>query len=175
MDENAKEEIRNILSFENNEWTIKKRSSVNRIFNLLLVLALFIATVSLTLIIHFQEQSNKGEEKIQDVIFQIQSTNMRKYYFQSISKDGQVYLRDIHGLNDSFQPFKLPSNSQFQYFYEFNGELHALHYSIPDCFKTRTYTYLTYLENGKVTLTKNYYLSFNTEIDRVFKTKISYS
>ena len=173
MDEKDSEEIKNILSFENNEWIIKKTSSVDRIFNLLLVLALFIATVSLTLIIHFQEQSNKEEEKIQDFIFQ--STKMRKYYFQSISKDGQVYLRDIHGLNDSFQPFKLPSNSQFQYFYEFNGELHALHYSIPDCFKTRTYTYLTYLENGKVTLTKNYYLSFNTEIDRVFKTKISYS
>ena len=173
MNKNAKEEIRNILSFENNEWIIKKTSSVNRIFNLLLVLALSIATVSLTLIIHFQEQSKKAEEKLQDFIFE--STDLRKYYFQSISRDGQVYLRDIHGLNNSFQPFKLPSNSEFQYFYEFNGKLHALHYSMPNSFKTRTYTYLTYLENGKVTLTKNYYLFFNTEIDVVYKTKISNS
>ena len=172
MDENAKEEIRNILSFENNEWIINKTSSVNRIFNLLMVLALFIATVSLTLIIHFQGKSDK-EEKIQDFIFQ--TTKMRKYYFQSISKNGQIYLKDIHGLNDSFQPFKLPSNSEFQYFYEYDGKLHALHYSRPNCFNTRAYTYLTYLENGKVTLMKNYYLSFNTEIDRVFKTKISNS
>ena len=165
MDENAKEEIKNILSFENNEWIIKKTSSVNRILNLLLVLAFTIGTISCSLIILLQEQNNNEDEK-QDFIFE--STEMRKYYFQSLSKDGQVYLKDIHGLNDSFQPFKLPSNSQFKYFYEFNGKLHALHYSMPNSFNTRAYTYLTYLENGKVTLMKNYYLSFNTEIDRVF-------
>ena len=94
MDENAKEEIRNILSFENNEWIIKKRSSVNRIFNLLLVLALFIATISLTLIIHFQEQSNKDEEKIQDFIlavvfvdFAFSSTRTSSNFLKILAKE----------------------------------------------------------------------------------------
>ena len=138
MDESDKEAIINILSFKNNEWIIKKTSSVDRIFNLLLVLALSIATVSLTLIIHFQEQSKKAEEKLQDFIFE--STDLRKYYFQSISNDGQVYLKDLYNHSVTFQPFKLPSNSEFQYFYEFDGKLHALHYTRPKNFNQKVFT-----------------------------------
>ena len=81
-------------------------------------------------IIYFQTQNNIEDQKpVQDLSFE--STDLRKYYFQSISKDGQAYLKDVYAFGDSFQPFKLPSNSEFQYFYEFNGKLFALHYSIP--------------------------------------------
>ena len=156
MDESDKEAIINILSFKNNEWTIKKTSSVNRILKLLLILAFIIGTLSWILIIHFQAQnSNEDQKPVKDLIFE--STELRKYYIQSISKDGQVYLKDVYNHGVTFQPFKLPSNSEFQYFYEFNGKLHALHYTRPKNFNQRVFTYLTYLDKGKVTLAKNYY------------------
>ena len=157
MDESDKEAIINILSFKNNEWTIKKTSSVNRIQILLLVFALIVGTLSWVLIIYFQAlNSNEDQKPVKDLIFE--STELRKYYFQSVSKDGQVYLKDVYNHGVTFQPFKLPSNSEFQYFYEFNGKLHALHYTRPKNFNQKVFTYLTYLDNGKVTLTKNYYL-----------------
>ena len=101
MDESDKEAIINILSFKNNEWTIKKKSSVNRILKLLLILAFIIGTLSWILIIHFQAQnSNEDQKPVKDLIFE--STELRKYYIQSISKDGQVYLKDVYNHGVTF-------------------------------------------------------------------------
>ena len=62
MDESDKEAIINILSFKNNEWIIKKTSSVNRIQILLLVFALIIGTLSWVLISTKQQWRSETSE-----------------------------------------------------------------------------------------------------------------
>ena len=87
----------------------------------------------------------------------------RKFYFQTVTKDGQVYLREIGKNTQIYQSFKLLPNPTFQYFYEYKGKLHAIQY-IENKIKNKTnltykahFTYLTYMEDGEPYFTKKHY------------------
>ena len=149
---------KNILSFENNEWLIPKLSSVPRIQYLLLVSGLILLKLAWFFLILTQLQLKQSIDVIGN-----EEGLLRKFYFQTISKDGQVYLRDIGKRPHIYQSFKLLPNPTFQYFYEYKGKLHAIQYienkikNDPQLTYKAHFTYLTYMENGESYFTKKHY------------------
>ena len=163
---------KNILSFENNEWLIPKISSVPRIQYILLVSGFIFVKLAWFFLILTQLQNKQSIDAIG-----IEEALLRKFYFQTVTKDGQVYLRDIGKLSHIYQPFKLLPNPTFQYFYEYKGKLHAIHYienkikHDPHLTYKAHFTYLTYMENGEPYLAKKHYY-YNRLEDQVINTYI---
>ena len=161
---------KNILSFENNEWLIPKLSSVPRIQSLLIVSAFVLVKLAWFFLILTQLQ----HKLFIDIIVGNKEGLLNKFYIQTVTKDGQVYLRDIGKHSHTYKPFKLLQNPTFQYFYEYKGKLHAIQY-IENKIKNKTdstykphFTYLTYMENGKPYFTKKHYY-YNRLNDQVMK------
>ena len=123
LDKKGTEMSNNILSFENNEWLIPKLSSVPRIQYVLLVNGLILVKLAWFFLILIQLQHKQSID-----VIGVEEGLLRKFYFQTVSKDGQVYLRDIGKRSHIYQSFKLLPNPTFQYFYEYKGKLHAIQY-----------------------------------------------
>ena len=169
LDKKGTEMSNNILSFENNEWLIPKLSSVPRIQYVLLVNGLILVKLAWFFLILIQLQHKQSID-----VIGVEEGLLRKFYFQTVSKDGQVYLRDIGKRSHIYQSFKLLPNPTFQYFYEYKGKLHAIHYienkikNDPQLTYKAHFTYLTYMEDGEPYFTKKHYY-YNRLNDQVVK------
>ena len=135
----------NILSFENDQFIVTKFNSIYRIQRLLLIFGFFIISF-LTVLFFILNQAQFELKQPENIEI---SPKLRRYYYQSVTKNGDVNLKPIFGSSRAFKIFGVPANSEFQHFYEYNGTVYALHY-----LKKKYSTYLTYLNGGKTSMLK---------------------
>ena len=133
------------MSFENDQFIVTKFNSIYRIQRLQLIFGFFI--ISFLTVLFFILNQAQFELKQPGNIET--SPKLRRYYYQSVTKNGDVNLKPLFGSSRTFKIFGVPVNSEFQRFYEYNGTLYALHY-----LKIKFSTYLTYLNGGKTTMSK---------------------